>query len=59
MFYIKMFHKIARQTIQSETSAEPVIAVSEPLRECCHTDVATGNGTALASETCLRATDIY
>lgn len=59
MFYIKMFHYIARRTIQSETSAEPFFAVSEYLGECCGKDVATGNGTALTSETCLRATDIY
>lgn len=59
MFYIKMFHYIARQTIQSETSAEPVHAVSAPVGEYNGAYVATVNVTALTSETCLRATDIY
>lgn len=58
-FILKCFTKLHVRQYNLKRQTSRCFAVSEYLGERCDTDVATGNGTALTSETCLRATDIY
>lgn len=58
-FILKCFTKLHVRQHNLKRQPSRFFAVSEYPGECCGKDVATGNGTALASETCLRATDIY
>lgn len=58
-FILKCFTILHAGQYNLKRQPSRFFAVSEYLGECCGKDVATGNGTALTSETCLRATDIY